>query len=456
MAPKRKKSSRPKAEYEFKVGDLVCAKIRGHPLWPAKIEKIDDTNPNNKKYTVRFFQTNDIGENLVKLKLFKDVKDREYTSNKKSLDEARALCRQEYNNSIKQTNNGIDPTHEVDATDGGKLEPESLDGENNLTIDEAPQETKKESKKEITSRKRASSQVHLIEKEHPKSKKSRLSKTIQNENKQQAIETEPNETPTKVQRRASQRRSLPNRTKPIDNAICDENISGSVASTISSSNNDLKKENVAYDSDEKPLLDQIKVNQSLSKSTIDHNSRMSLDEGDSDVVQNPALEKLKKKLAKKMQEKETLKMIRLQKKAYERASKKFPAVYKKLDQVLLLSKSLSNKRIDTQTTATKLEDAHRNLETTLLKCIEKLTTDYGRTQKDSIKFQSVLEAIATNLVQVRRTTRDENPALSKKIKQLLKVYKSKSIREFINDGEIGSNSDDAMNERKENDAIEMS
>ncbi|XP_011172605.1 PC4 and SFRS1-interacting protein isoform X2 [Solenopsis invicta] len=46
----------------FVAGDKVFAKVRGYPPWPAKIEKVNDPNSKNAKYSVYFYGT---GETAV-------------------------------------------------------------------------------------------------------------------------------------------------------------------------------------------------------------------------------------------------------------------------------------------------------------------------------------------------------------------------------------------------------
>ncbi|KAG6516355.1 hypothetical protein ZIOFF_026814 [Zingiber officinale] len=63
MAPGRKKgSNRVKAVGQLKLGDLVLAKVKGYPAWPAKISKPEDFErpPDPRKYFVQFFGTNEI------------------------------------------------------------------------------------------------------------------------------------------------------------------------------------------------------------------------------------------------------------------------------------------------------------------------------------------------------------------------------------------------------------
>ncbi|KAG6490483.1 hypothetical protein ZIOFF_051781 [Zingiber officinale] len=63
MAPGRRKgSNRVKAVGQLKLGDLVLAKVKGYPAWPAKISRPEDfeRSPDPRKYFVQFFGTSEI------------------------------------------------------------------------------------------------------------------------------------------------------------------------------------------------------------------------------------------------------------------------------------------------------------------------------------------------------------------------------------------------------------
>ncbi|KAJ0266135.1 Protein HUA2-LIKE 1 [Hirschfeldia incana] len=64
MAPSRKKTgSKGIGKGELRLGDLVLAKVKGFPAWPAKIDRPEDWDqvPDPKKYFVYFFGTQEIG-----------------------------------------------------------------------------------------------------------------------------------------------------------------------------------------------------------------------------------------------------------------------------------------------------------------------------------------------------------------------------------------------------------
>ncbi|KAL0736316.1 hypothetical protein Bca4012_012526 [Brassica carinata] len=63
MAPSRRKTANKGIEKgELRLGDLVLAKVKGFPAWPAKIDRPEDWDqvPDPKKYFVYFFGTQEI------------------------------------------------------------------------------------------------------------------------------------------------------------------------------------------------------------------------------------------------------------------------------------------------------------------------------------------------------------------------------------------------------------
>ncbi|CAA7023467.1 unnamed protein product [Microthlaspi erraticum] len=63
MAPGRKRgASKAKAKGQLILGDLVLAKVKGFPAWPAKVSRPEewDRAPDPKKYFVQFFGTQEI------------------------------------------------------------------------------------------------------------------------------------------------------------------------------------------------------------------------------------------------------------------------------------------------------------------------------------------------------------------------------------------------------------
>ncbi|KAM2695458.1 hypothetical protein EV1_039949 [Malus domestica] len=63
MAPGRRRgASKAKDKGKLSLGDLVLAKVKGFPYWPAKISMLEDWKkvPDSKKYFVQFFGTEEI------------------------------------------------------------------------------------------------------------------------------------------------------------------------------------------------------------------------------------------------------------------------------------------------------------------------------------------------------------------------------------------------------------
>ncbi|KAK4261928.1 hypothetical protein QN277_004862 [Acacia crassicarpa] len=60
--PRRRGANKAKANGHLSLGDLVLAKVKGFPAWPAKISRPEDwgKTPDPKKYFVQFFGTNEI------------------------------------------------------------------------------------------------------------------------------------------------------------------------------------------------------------------------------------------------------------------------------------------------------------------------------------------------------------------------------------------------------------
>ncbi|KMZ72546.1 hypothetical protein ZOSMA_162G00690, partial [Zostera marina] len=62
MPPTRKKGGKGvKEKRRLNLGDLVLAKVKGFPAWPAKISKPEDWSkvPDPKKHFVQFFGTSE-------------------------------------------------------------------------------------------------------------------------------------------------------------------------------------------------------------------------------------------------------------------------------------------------------------------------------------------------------------------------------------------------------------
>lgn len=90
---KRKTPSERLSNQPFKIGDLVAAKVKGHPVWPAIVENVEVAK---RRYTVRFFGTDDTSQlPLAQLKHIKNLTKQEKACKRKGFIEAFELCQAE-------------------------------------------------------------------------------------------------------------------------------------------------------------------------------------------------------------------------------------------------------------------------------------------------------------------------------------------------------------------------
>ncbi|PNX91288.1 enhancer of AG-4 protein 2-like [Trifolium pratense] len=64
MPPARRRgANKAKTNGHLRLGDLVLAKVKGFPAWPAKISRPEDWEKaaDPKKYFVQFFGTKEMG-----------------------------------------------------------------------------------------------------------------------------------------------------------------------------------------------------------------------------------------------------------------------------------------------------------------------------------------------------------------------------------------------------------
>lgn len=95
MKKNNKKRQNKSSEVEYKEGDLVGAKVKGYPLWPGRVEKTEYVN-NKRRYTVRFFGTDDTSQTFMQIKHFRDFTNHEKACSSKGFKEALELCQKEY------------------------------------------------------------------------------------------------------------------------------------------------------------------------------------------------------------------------------------------------------------------------------------------------------------------------------------------------------------------------
>lgn len=130
---KKKAVNEPLSSRQFKIGDLVAAKLKGHPVWPAKIESVDAAK---RKYTVRFFGGNEETSQLplTQLKHFRDLTKRERSCKRKGFADALELCTKEYESQAQEE---PDDEHEDEGNEEEKedSEEEEENGGENIEHD---------------------------------------------------------------------------------------------------------------------------------------------------------------------------------------------------------------------------------------------------------------------------------------------------------------------------------
>ncbi|PSR88306.1 ENHANCER OF AG-4 protein [Actinidia chinensis var. chinensis] len=134
MAPARKRGARgAKTKSELSLGDLVLAKVKGFPAWPAKISRPEDwkRTPDHKKYFVQFFGTAEIAfvapadiqaftsESKYKLSARCQGKTVKYFAQAvKEICEAFDLLQQKKSRGLGDDNDGSGPRCEASSVDG--------------------------------------------------------------------------------------------------------------------------------------------------------------------------------------------------------------------------------------------------------------------------------------------------------------------------------------------------
>lgn len=129
---------------EFKEGDLVGAKVKGYPLWPGYIQKVDYINK-KPRYEVRFFGTDDISRACIHIKPFKCFTAQEKACNRKGFSQALSICQEKYeeitvtdsdkhltpqipsiaSSPAEKSPNSVQEVNEVSEPDSIKTKPES-------------------------------------------------------------------------------------------------------------------------------------------------------------------------------------------------------------------------------------------------------------------------------------------------------------------------------------------
>lgn len=98
---KKKKGASKQETQLYEVGDVVGGKVKGYPMWPGLIEKYD-VQGTRRRYTVRFFGSNDSSPYLMELKFFKDFTEKEKACKRPGFAEALKICEKYYRNNCME------------------------------------------------------------------------------------------------------------------------------------------------------------------------------------------------------------------------------------------------------------------------------------------------------------------------------------------------------------------
>lgn len=144
---------------EYKAGDLVFAKMKGYPHWPARIDELPEgaVKPPANKYPIFFFGTHETAFLGPKdLLPYKEYKDKFGKSNKrKGFNEG--LWEIENNPGVKFTGYQVMQQSSPEAEDGGHAADGSSEGEEGDSVEEEEDKDKIKADKTASKRKKTAS-----------------------------------------------------------------------------------------------------------------------------------------------------------------------------------------------------------------------------------------------------------------------------------------------------------
>jgi hypothetical protein len=404
MAKKPKKTTKE----VFKVGDLVLARVRGHPLWPARVTAVINKN----KYEVEFFQTKDTSKSIVEILPFNSTTKIDPKLKKPLLIAAYKECQEQYEKTIdnnRQAKLDAQNSESNGATkdeDGSSPKLEIISPED----DHSPQ-TKDSPPEEDHS---AETKDSSPDGDHsPQTKDSSPDGDHSLQTKDSSSDTAPSPEP----KNPSADEPKAEETSPVDCSL-----------------NDLTSE----------------------QANADRRIKKSFPKSENTQVTNKVktIEKLKKKLQKKLDEKEDKKKHRREKKEFEKASNILPKFILKFQSVTEAGGNFVKNSNDTRN-AIQLKTSMKNCEKCLdllTKCVTALSSEYGRVQKESKDFHASLSEMVCCLRDIK--IMNIKP-MSKDAKHFLSEMKYREpIKEFINGFESTSKTkeikEELIVERKEN------
>lgn len=426
MAKKTRKIAKPKIE--FRKGDLVAAKVKGHPSWPGQIEHVE-INGTRKRYHVRFFGTNDMSYSHAEIKPFDQMTATELRTKSKAFSDALEECRkvqrsiESNNNKIIETEKELDFEHETEVDEGlqdGDEDDDVVMQEDESNVNDAIKRPQEDTKKvefgnEVLTRRK---------KEIPFDKKENELNDTEN-NKHGGVPKDAT-------------LCLPNLSSPDDDEEQDQQP---IQTKLGPNSEDISRNCSLNDlTSEQANADRGNIPPSTKINHMQANKR------------ELTLAKLKKKIDTKLEEKAAKKAAFKQQKSFEKASKGLPVLTKKLEPLARSSArlidDLGNKKAAKQV-RTSMKDCEKYLNS-LAKCLKLMTSDYGRQQKKCYELHCSLRKIVETLKQIKSCkTLDVARDCSRFVKQM---RGSEDIKTFINNMEFPSYND-SITERKENSTI---
>lgn len=434
---KQIKSTSTSAENQFKQGDLVGGKVKGHPLWPGQIEKLDFVN-GRPKYTIRFFGSNDTSRNCIQVKLFKDFTKQEKTRTTKGFKEAYSICQKEYDalNSTKKEED--------------EVEPKDVE-ENNLEDDD-----------EV-----ACPDFEIVIK------------------KEKATKREENEENSKLSPKEAKRKTLTDPSAPVPELVSSPTLNvkdeektpagrtknsqarkksdGSSVKRIKrdTKTRDLLADPVECGKVEKPVHANQKVSARKKSNIVQHQTKSPKSEGENVMIESKerTIAKLMDKVNKKIKEKEDRKVKMKEIKRAKKASEKLEPSTKILFQVSQELKKYSSLTISNHLLRqewNKIFQKYNKVLPILDKCFEyDYFMDNQRRKINQSEYRKCHETLEKVVKNLREAQKNEHiPAnMKKNFKECLKVLKThKCIKRFKNEF---PNQKNAMIERNDNEAARV-
>jgi hypothetical protein len=386
-----KKSKKTKPKTNFRVGDFVVAKVKGHPHWPASIIRV----PKPGKYEVKFFVTEETSSSFIDLKPF-DATTRPGPNEKRAARvEAYEECRKQYEKVMKS----------APSTSSPDASPKHLEIDNNREASPTEEDTKSSPRND-------------------------------------SVSPEPPSV-------------SPVRDLTFDVECPNSIILNEIAPQLPESNGSIDLDHApGRKSDSTPSIDCSLNDLTSERANADRGTKKSSPKLDETCKTNNAktIEKLKKKLQKKLDEKEGKKKLRREKLEFESVEKVLPKFETKLNTLIMSGERFVANSIEPKS-AEALCSSIRNCEKCLdqlSKCVIALSSDYGKTQSKSKSFHTFL----SELVKCLKDIRDKNvKPISKDARRFLKELKSRGpIKGFINGFAEASreSKQELIVERKEN------